>query len=854
MLEIFDQNPQSRVFHLDKECYVVYLGSQWEDYRPFLRIGTSNELPETLPPIVSTIVVPDVLTGSPLEEAQCLAGNATTETHYVGDVETVEAVKAYVGKDDMPVGAIVEADSEDDDGRHVLVYYYKDGNLKVKYRKSEVWDLRRREKSDGHFVSRAQEAKNAYGRGPFKLPGEVYQNSGFTVVNGVPYLVSRGEMAALDLRSDYFFDLSAAGMDADRVTTVRVEEPTEALVRFFKRSRLRDRAVRIASPSGDRVTQLASLFRENTMPPLDCKVLEGNGGAFNFQNYSVTQATSRFEARLEGFEFPIVFAAGGKKSAEALVIDQKASRFSAPSGFAGAVIDGCIYHVGEKVPTRSDIETDFLPEKNYPYRDLLSDAENNLLYQIGYYFNEVFAGRDPGKVLRTIKSLDPTKSIGRDDGRLHPVTEILLHNYAQYALFVKQHEPQASKAVDGILGILKSHELKADRIPAFAPLVGTLVLGKDENYLFYDLSARITSDRYAHAPTVVERIYADPIHDYDAERERLSDLIAGLATPEQMDEARMRRITENQKKKEPAKPETKPEDASGGDASDVTAASGGGFRGPGTRTPVKRKKNSNRWALPVGILAILLVALFGLLLSGIIPSPWFGEDEPVIAEGGNGIQADAPSDEGGVGSRTDATEGGGDPEGEGSDGDRTGDQPSAEAGTKPDGSTADSAGGDDVEAPEGWPPEALRALDEMPDVTISDTGVIGPGGIEITIEDIIRLVNTIATENDYAPMGAAAVRSRDPDWIYPGSVFDLPNGASYNVERGDTLWDITVRYMVARLRQDHSRYLALTEEHKEPGTSSERKQEIEAELRRIADDSHTENLTALIERTLEEWG
>ncbi|MFP4377721.1 MAG: hypothetical protein ACLFP4_11815 [Spirochaetales bacterium] len=846
MLEIFDQNPQSRVFHLDKECYVVYLGSHWEDYRPFLRIGTSTKLPDSLPPIVSTIVVPDVLTGNPLDEASCLAGNGTAETHYVGDMVTVEAVKAYVGKDEMPVGALIEADSEDDDGRHVLVYYYKDGNLKVKYRKSEVWDLRRREKTDGHFVGRAQEAKNTYGRGPFKLPGEVYQDPGFTVVKGVPYLVSRGEMAALELKPDYFFDLSAAGMDADRVTTVRVEEPTDALVRFFKRSRLRDRAVRVASPAGEAIGKLASLFKENTTPALQYKLLEGNGGAFTFQNYSITQATSRFEARLEGFDLPLVFTAGGKKGSDALVIDHKSSRFSAGSGFSGAVLDGCVYHVREKLPTRSDIEAEFLPEKNYPYRDLLSDAENNLLYQLGYYFNEVFAGRDPGKVLRTIKSLEPVKSIGRDDGRLHPVTEVLLHNYAQYALFVKQHEPQAAKVVDGILGLLKAHELKSDRVPVFMPLVGTIVLGRDENYLFYELAARITSDRYAHAPTVVERIYADPIVDHEAERARLADLISGLATPEQMDEARMRRITENQKKKEPPKQEPTAQDATQAKGSDAAPGAAGGFRGPATRAP-KKKKSSNSWVLPVGIIAILIVALFGLLLTNVIPNPWFGEDTPAIAgngdpsEQGNATAGDVGAGENGSPEDADDAETGSDP-----------------AGNVNEEGAADQADGETegVEVPEGWPPEslpALRALDEMPDVTISDTGVTGPGGIEITIGDIIRLVNTIATTNGYDPMGADVVRSRDPDWIFPGSVFELPNDTSYTVERGDTLWDITVRYMVARLRQDYSRYLALRDEYEESSTSADRPGEIRSELRQIADDSHTENLSSMIRETLEEW-
>ena len=33
-----------RVFHIDDECYIIYLGSSREDYKPFLRIGNSEAI------------------------------------------------------------------------------------------------------------------------------------------------------------------------------------------------------------------------------------------------------------------------------------------------------------------------------------------------------------------------------------------------------------------------------------------------------------------------------------------------------------------------------------------------------------------------------------------------------------------------------------------------------------------------------------------------------------------------------------------------------------------------------------------------------------------------------------------
>lgn len=840
MLEIFDQNPQSRVFHIDNECYIVYLGSHWEDYRPFLRLGTSSDLPDNLPPIISTIVVPDVLTGNPLDEAACLAGDATQETHYVGDVETVEVFKNFVGKEGMPVEAIEAADHEEEDGRHVLVYYYKDGNLKIKFRKHEILDLKRREKTDAHFVARAQSAKNDYGKSPFKLPGSVYQGTGFLVCSGTPYLAARGELAALSLPSDYFFKLSAAGFDADRVRVVHAGKPDEGSVRLFKRARGRG-TLRVSTAHKEDVSRISRLFRENTLPELDLKIADGSGGAFSFHSYSVSLAPGRFEANLEGLEGPVVFGAAGKKIPSAIVVDKESltiSRTGTP--FSSPLIEGAFYHIVMSPPTRNALEADYLPEKNYPYRDLIPEAENTLLAQLQYYFNEVFAGRDPGKVLRTIKGLEPVKGRG---SAMHPVTQVMLHNFIEYARFVSNHEPPATKGVEPLISLFEKARIDAGAVPAWMPLSGDLYLADGDTYLLYALVSRITSDRYAHAPAVAERITAEPIFDFQGERARLADLVAGLATPEQMDEARMRRIAESQKKPTQKKPEPRESAETSGVAAgeDGTAEGRRGASGAGGR---------RSWVVPVGIAALALIALFFLLLTDVIPNPWFGDDQPAVADGnGTGEDSDSGADSESV------PAGDGSAEDAGSDASNESDPSSADTGTG-DTDGVNGTAGDDPTLPEGWPEEslpALRALDQMPDVIISDDGVTGPGGIEITIMDIIRLVNEIATGNGFDPMGEAEVRERDPDWIFPGSVFELPNGTRYTVLRGDTLWDITVRYMVARLRQDYDAWVTLTEEYEADRTSIEQGNEIVEELQIIAAESHTENFRTLVNETIEEW-
>ena len=861
MLEIFDRNPSSRVFHVDKECYVLYLGSHWDDYKPFLRLGTSVNLPAGLPPIVSTIVVPDVLSGSPLDESASLAGDATSDTHYVGDVKTINKLKTFLKQETIAVAALKKADHETDDNQHVYVYSYRDGNLKIKYHKSEIYDLHRRERQDGHFVARAQAIKNEFVRSPFKLPGEAYQRPGFAVVGGTSYLIARGEMAALSLPAEYFADLAAAGIDPDRLTTVHVGSADEALVRFFKRSRVKGKSPRVSTSNGVEVKALAGIFRANTLPALKVSVLAGSGGSFSFHRFTVGEAPGRIEATLQELAGPIVFGSRASGSSSATVVDSSAGTLTL-DGRKRPLLDGCVYQLAAESLSRTFIAERYLPEKNYPYRDLLSADENNLLDQIAFYFSELFAGRDAGKVLRTIKSNAIIRDLSRG-ASLNPVTEIVLANTIEYIRFLGVAEPEAGNTAEGLANTLERHQLSGAAIPANLPLIAEISYREEVPYLFYRFASRITSDRVAHADRVAEVMTAVPLFDFESERNRLAELVAGLANPEQMEEARLRKIAERKKPKlaETTKPTEAEKPQTAADQHSAATVSGGRS---GRRSGSGRRRGSSRggpwrWILPVAVLVLLLIALGALLVTGTIPNRWFGEDTSSAGDDGG---RDIGTSDGSVVDGTDAsgTDGSTADTSDGTDADAT-------SGTGTDGDGADGVAGDGTDGsgpitidgttlPEGWPPEtlpAIRALEETPGVIITDDRVIGPGGIDITVMDIINLVNRIATENGYAPMHTIDPERPNPDWIYPENVFVLPNNTRYTVVEGDTLWDITVRYMVARLGQDYGQYVRLTAEYEGEETSDSRRGEIKTGLQLIGDESHSENFTRMVVEKLAEW-
>lgn len=919
MLDEFVQEPGSRVFHLDDECYVIYVGSHWDDYKPFVRIGTSEKLPEQLKPIISTIVVPDMLTGNPLDEPESLNGRTTKDTRYLGDAKTVERFKTFLHEENVASESFQAADHEEEDARHVFVYFYADGNIRVKFKKHDVFDLKKREQTDHHFTVHAQQAKNRFGRSPFKLPGDIYQRPSFAVVAGRPYLIARGEIAALELAPSYFTELASAGIDPDRVATVRAPQADQALIRLFKRSRSRSRSLHIATGDAERVSSAIALFGESSLPGLNATVLDSGPDQFEFHRYQATAFAGGFTAQLDGLPGPIRFESNvGKKAAgdaAAVAVGLSGNSLALRSGdevLDLPLLEGVPYAVVEKPLTRSGITATYLPEKNLPYRDVLNQTENNIVGQLEYFFNELWNGRDTGKVIKTLRPM-----LRSEEGASSILMRFIRHNVREFLRYLTATEADVAKRADALAAALGRDPEDLTGFESYLPIAADVYLTDDGPFCFYRHAARITSDRIAHAQQVHAEIAAQPMGtDYTAERGRLDELIAALADPEQMEAARerRRRQAEEAAAKEAAakeaadKPATtstakKPSSSISPHSGDgATRSTTGGSEGRTGSTGQKQtdgragaagdhgargarggsdRGSSLRWIIPAAVLLVILV-LAGLIFTGVIPNP-FGAgrttelagsssavdpDDPVddgggLAAGGDDASGDTTGDDsgdtdGGAASGDDANAGGDDAATAGDGGSTDGGSTDGDSGLPGEPGLPGTDDGPDVElpTPEGWPEEAIPALDvlrSIPGIVITDERVVGPGGIEITVLDIITLVNRIATDNGYARMHVEVPREEDPDWIYPGNIFVLPDESRYTVVQGDTLWDVTIRYMVARLQDDHARYTALANEYDRAGTGAERRREIIQTLTTLAERSHSENFVRLVDEKKAEW-
>ena len=146
------RNLSSRVFHVDRECYVVYVGTTDHRFRPFLRLGTSSRLPEKVKRHVSNVVISDHLTGNPQYERQCLEQPVSHDMRYVGTTDLVNSIKQFVHDQTIasrPISPPKDEEAERE-GAHVL--FYSDGNVRIIVDGKEVLDLSKRERSDRHGV------------------------------------------------------------------------------------------------------------------------------------------------------------------------------------------------------------------------------------------------------------------------------------------------------------------------------------------------------------------------------------------------------------------------------------------------------------------------------------------------------------------------------------------------------------------------------------------------------------------------------------------------------------------------------------------------------------------------------
>ncbi|MBN2544161.1 MAG: hypothetical protein JXB50_00090 [Spirochaetes bacterium] len=121
----------------------------------------------------------------------------------------------------------------------------------------------------------------------------------------------------------------------------------------------------------------------------------------------------------------------------------------------------------------------------------------------------------------------------------------------------------------------------------------------------------------------------------------------------------------------------------------------------------------------------------------------------------------------------------------------------------------------------------------------------------MTILDHIKLVNEVAVKNGYHKMAPeylkANLKGKDPDWIYPGNNFKMPNNEMVHVEGGNTLWGICEKYLINEINQHEIKIRSLIERTKKHEIDISKAKE---EFKQIKTETHSQMMQDVIEALL----
>lgn len=307
-----------RVFRIDDECYIVYLGSNTEDYKPLLRIGNSKNLKDEIISNTYNIVVTESYTGNPVLEPQNLNKLDLHANRYVGEKGTVDRFLKLMRNYSIETKNVTYYHDVKTENHKAMLYMYDNGNITLYYDKILLFDLKNREKKDLHFIEKTSWIKDQLTKDPFRYTHDDFTGTGFIIIKNTLLMYNKNRLTAFNLPEEYFYSLAQAGIDPDLISTVVTDTVSEDMINICKRKKYRKEKLNILSGNINLLQSALRLFTEKKPDPLktDIKSLTGTesrtADSFKIKNtgkgYSIAMGSLPFT-----FVLPEACAAGDEK-------------------------------------------------------------------------------------------------------------------------------------------------------------------------------------------------------------------------------------------------------------------------------------------------------------------------------------------------------------------------------------------------------------------------------------------------------------------------------------------------------------------------------------------------------------
>jgi hypothetical protein len=394
--------PESRIFRIGRECYIVYLGRERDDIRPFLRIGNTREIPEEVHQAVETTVVTDDHVGNPLLE---ILNASKYHGRYLGDTTVVATIRRFFKSFDLPTDDVNDYRKVKDGERRDMVWFYSSGNIHLRYDDQVIFDLDKREKEDRHFVRLYEEAKGEFLRNPLRYIRQDFNGPGIILAEGNVFWYETGELLSFTAHPGFVARLMYQGTDPDFISASAYDLKPDDMdshdaavyIGFVKRMRQRRKQLRVITTVPELQRKLKLLFPPRGESPATLEVADVSGKKkATFRDSIISSRDGAWHVHRAGL--PEISIAG--TVSKGVSVDPEAGRitvysgdssvaFSPPQGFP-------IDFIGHEVPDNQAMDKYIGYVLNH-IKDLLSQNEQQTALSVEKYLrmlrDDITAGK-----------------------------------------------------------------------------------------------------------------------------------------------------------------------------------------------------------------------------------------------------------------------------------------------------------------------------------------------------------------------------------------------------------------------------------------------------------------------------
>jgi len=806
-MEINTYPADKRVFRIDDECYIIYLGSHLDDYKPFLRIGNSPRLTKEIIDNIYNIVITESYTGNPTLEPTNVDTHALENIRYVGDRITVERFLDFLKHFKIETEYITYDKEIETRDHNAVLYIYDNGNVTLLYDKDRLFDLKDREKKDLHFIELTRRIKEQFVRNPLRYVSEDFNTPGFLKIKNCILLFEKGGCISFGLPAHYFQSLMQQGIDPDLISAVVTDKASSDFINLCKRKRFVGEHLFILSTDNGPLQGALKLFETGKSNALKYRLEKvAESSEKKISGYNIKRIKRGYLVSHKDIPYPLILGdtvASDKNSY--IYIHQKNGISLGPAkrGITFPTAEGIPYIFSKEVPDISDLLRDYVSEFALALNEFFSPEESILIRHLNNFIEDISANRSVqesiGKLKKGIKSLKTTWS---------DFFPFLLSNIRAICKYlVKEESSDSKKDLEALATAIKKSIGSSFKDGSGVPLVGKCYITSEEIFVFYCLTKKsIRNEDFTLAKdfmTSVQNLSAGNLAFYSDELSRLTQLIRELAVSPP---ARKAKPTP-----EPAVPPLPGEAA------------------PSRVKPrgVKKEKKVLSTVLPIiaGVIVVLVALFFLPPLS--LYKKTIGEraEKKTLVTTRKEETPVAPLEKEEVREET---------------------------------ALAVTERGEDIETQERAPMEEIEGEEVKTGVSISEQKeleeFLSLGYIQITILDVYNLTNKIALSNGYRALDSPEdlKLGKDPDWIYPGNFFMLPDETQYTVVKGDTIWYIAKRFIKRNLDRDWARYQEILKEIERTDIARDRKNALISELKSLKENSYSENFVKEIDKKLNE--